>query len=226
MWRRNLADEYVISVVLEGKAGGAKRAIKSASDAEKELQNKTIAANVAFVTQLARMEALTSGLNQTIGGFDKMTGGLERTGVLSKEGAEKMRNFTGALQAMAGPMEIVIALKKLHIAITGVETGATKTSTVAIKAQKFHVRALNAAWAAMPLVAVIIGAILLFKIFQRLEDKFGTFTFMIDKTTAAFDALKDSILATGNAANDFLDNVADVLTGEAIFGGPGGRLID
>jgi len=171
-----MADEYVISVVLEGKAGGAKRAIKSASDAESELQNKTIAANVAFVTQLARMEALTSGLNQTIGGIDKMTGGLERTGVLSKEGAEKMRKFTGALQAMAGPMEVVIALKKLHIAITGVETGATKTSTVAIKAQKFHVRALNAAWAAMPLMFVIIGAILLYKVFQRLEDKFGTFT--------------------------------------------------
>ena len=226
MWRRNLADEYVISVVLEGKAGGAKRAIKSASDAESELQNKTIAANVAFVTQLARMEALTSGLNQTIGGIDKMTGGLERTGVLSKEGAEKMRKFTGALQAMAGPMEVVIALKKLHIAITGVETGATKTSTVAIKAQKFHVRALNAAWAAMPLVAVIVGAILLFKIFQRLEDKFGTFTFMIDKTTAAFNALKESIEETADVANDFLDNVADIITGDFIFGGPGGRLID
>jgi hypothetical protein len=221
-----LADEYVISVVLEGKAGGAKRAIKSASDAESELQNKTIAANVAFVTQLARMEALTSGLNQTIGGIDKMTGGLERTGVLSKEGAEKMRKFTGALQAMAGPMEVVIALKKLHIAITGVETGATKTSTVAIKAQKFHVRALNAAWAAMPLVAVIVGAILLFKIFQRLEDKFGTFTFMIDKTTAAFNALKESIEETADVANDFLDNVADIITGDFIFGGPGGRLID
>ena len=95
MWRLNLADEYVISVVLEGKAGSAKSAIKGAADAEQELQNKTIAANVAFVTQLARMEALTSGLNQTIGGIDKMTGGLERTGVLSKEGAEKMRKFTG-----------------------------------------------------------------------------------------------------------------------------------
>ncbi len=88
-----MADEYVISVVLEGKAGSAKRAIKDASDSERELEGKTLAANVAFVTQLARMEALTSGLNQTIGGIDKMTGGLERTGVLSKDGAEKMRKF-------------------------------------------------------------------------------------------------------------------------------------
>ena len=223
MWRRNLADEYVISVVLEGKAGGAKRAIKGASDAEADLQNKTIAANVAFVTQLARMEALTSGLNQTIGGIDKMTGGLERTGVLSKEGAEKMRKFTGALQAMAGPMEVVIALKKLHIAITGVDTGATKANTKSKVQATFATRALNVALKAMPLIAVVVGAILLFKIFQRLEDKFGTFTFMIDKTTAAFDALKDSILATGNAANDFLENVADVLT---LDFSPIGRLID
>ena len=223
MWRLNLADEYVISVVLEGKAGSAKSAIKGAADAEGELEGEIIAANVAFITQLARMEALTSGLNQTIGGIDKMTGGLERTGVLSKEGAEKMRKFTGALQAMAGPMEVVIALKKLHIAITGVETGATKTSTVAIKAQKFHVRALNAAWAAMPLMFVIIGAILLYKVFQRLEDKFGTFTLLVDKTTAAFDALRDSIQATGDAANDFLENVADVLT---LDFSPIGRLLD
>ena len=223
MWRLNLADEYVISVVLEGKAGSAKQAIKGASDAEQELQNKTIAANVAFVTQLARMEALTSGLNQTIGGIDKMTGGLERTGVLSKEGAEKMRKFTGALQAMAGPMEVVIALKKLHIAITGVDTTATKTNTKAKKMGTFWTRALSAAMYAMPLMLVLVGAILLYKIFQRLEDKFGTFTFMIDKTTEAFDALRNSIEWTGDAANDFLDNIADVLTGDFA---PIGRLLD
>ena len=214
MWRLNLADEYVISVVLEGKAGGAKRAIKGASDAEGELERETLAANVAFVTQLARMEALTSGINQTIGGIDKMTGGLERTGVISKEGAENMRKFTGALQIMAGPMEVAIALKKLHIAVTGVDTGATKASTKVIKAQKFHVRALNAAWAAMPLLMVVVGAILLFKILQKLEEKTGFMTKAIEGLGAAFDKVKDSVEGAGGAINDFMDNVADVLTGD------------
>jgi len=46
---------------------------------------------------------------------------------------------------------------------------------------------------------------------------------LVDKTTAAFDALRDSIQATGDAANDFLDNIADVLTGDFA---PIGRLLD
>ena len=214
MWRLNLADEYVISVVLEGKAGGAKRAIKGASDAEGELQNKTLAANVAFVTQLARMEALTSGINQTIGGIDKMTGGLERTGVISKEGAENMRKFTGALQIMAGPMEVAIALKKLHIAVTGVDTGATKASTKAKVQGTIATRALNAAMYAMPLMLVVIGAILLFKILTRLEEKTKFMTKTIEGLGAAFDKVKDSVEGAGGAINDFMDNVADVLTGD------------
>ena len=218
-----MADEYVISVVLEGKAGSAKRAIKDASDAERELEGKTLAANVAFVTQLARMEALTSGLNQTIGGIDKMTGGLERTGVLSKDGAEKMRKFTGALQALAGPLEVAIALKKLHIAITGVDTGTTKVSTVATKKHAFHVRALNMAYKAMPLMLVIIGAILLHKVLVRLEEKTQFMTIAINKSTEAFNAFKDSVIGAGEAVSDFLDNVADVVTGDFT---PIGRLLD
>ena len=211
-----MADEYVISVVLEGKAGGAKRAIKGASDAEGELQNKTLAANVAFVTQLARMEALTSGINQTIGGIDKMTGGLERTGVLSKEGAENMRKFTGALQVMAGPMEVAIALKKLHIAVTGADTGATKVNTKATKKQWFWTRALNVAQKASlgPLMLVIIGAILLFKVLTRLEEKTKFMTKTIEGLGAAFDALADKVEYAGGAINDFMDNVADVITGD------------
>ena len=218
-----MADEYVISVVLEGKAGSAKSAIKGAADAEQELQNKTLQANVAFVTQLARMEALTSGLNQTIGGIDKMTGGLERTGVLSKEGAEKMRKFTGALQAMAGPMEVAIALKKLHIAITGVDTTTTKASTVATKKHAFHVRALNMAYKAMPLMLIIVGAILLHKVLVRLEEKTQFMTIAINKSTEAFNAFKDSVIGAGEAVNDFLDNIADVVTGDFT---PIGRLLD
>jgi len=218
-----MADEYVISVVLEGKAGGAKRAIKSASDAETELENQTIAANVAFVTQLARMEALTSGLNQTIGGIDKMTGGLERTGVLSKEGAEKMRKFTGALQAIAGPLEVAIALKKLHIAITGVDTSATKASTSAIKKQNIAVRAMSAAWKAVPLMLVIFGAILLYKYLMKLDAETGKVTATINSLKESFDGLKDSIVGAGNAVNDFMDNIVDVATGD--FSSIG-RLID
>jgi len=209
-----LADEYVISVVLEGKAGSAKRAIKSASDAETELQNKTIAANVAFVTQLARMEALTSGLNQTIGGIDKMTGGLERTGVLSKEGAEKMRKFTGALQAIAGPLEVAIALKKLHIAITGVDTTTTKASTTAIKKQNIAVRALSAAYKALPLMLVIFGAILLYKYLMKLDAETGKVTATINSLKESFDGLKDSVVGAGNAVNDFMDNIVDVAMGD------------
>ena len=209
-----MADEYVISVVLEGKAGSAKRAIKSASDAETELENQTIAANVAFVTQLARMEALTSGLNQTIGGIDKMTGGLERTGVLSKEGAEKMRKFTGALQAMAGPMEVAIALKKLHIAITGVDTGATELNDKTKKRLTVTQRALNLATAAWPLMLVVIGAIMLYKILIRLDERFGFVKKSVDMVSEAFDKLTNSVNIAGEAINNYMDNVADVLTGD------------
>ena len=202
-----MADEYVISVVLEGKAGGAKRAIKGASDAESELQNKTLAANVAFVTQLARMEALTSGINQTIGGIDKMTGGLERTGVISKEGAENMRKFTGALQVMAGPMEVAIALKKLHIAVTGADTGATKASTKAKVQGTIATRALNAAMRAMPLILLITGALILFKVLMRLEEKMGWATHTTNKLGDAFGYVADKI----NGAFDALDRLGDAI---------------
>ena len=223
MWRLNLADEYVISVVLEGKAGSAKSAIKGAADAEQELQNKTLQANVAFVTQLARMEALTSGLNQTIGGIDKMTGGLERTGVLSKEGAEKMRKFTGALQAMAGPMEVAIALKKLHIAITGVDTGATELNDKTKKKLTITQRALNAAQSAMPLMLLIVGALLLFKVLVRLEEKMGWATWSAEKLGDAFRAVAEYIKEATDAVDGFTDAIGDRVVGPAQARG---RLID
>ena len=145
------------------------------------------------------------------------------TGVLSKEGAEKMRKFTGALQAMAGPMEVAIALKKLHIAITGVDTTTTKASTVATKKHAFHVRALNMAYKAMPLMLIIVGAILLHKVLVRLEEKTQFMTIAINKSTEAFNAFKDSVIGAGEAVSDFLDNVADVVTGDFT---PIGRLLD
>ena len=210
-----MADEYVINVVLEGDSGSLTRETNRGADSQKRLEEETQKANIAFLAQVARYQAMTAALNQTIGGIDKMTGGLERTGVLSKEGAEKMRKFTGALLAMAGPMEVAIALKKLHIAITGVDTGATELNDKTKKKLTITQRALNAAQSAMPLMLLIVGALLLFKVLVRLEEKMGWATWSAEKLGDAFRAVAEYIKEATDAVDGFTDAIGDRFVGPA-----------
>ena len=49
-----MADEYVISVVLEGKSGSLTSATNKGADAQKNLKGATQAANIEFLAQVAR----------------------------------------------------------------------------------------------------------------------------------------------------------------------------
>ena len=102
-----MADEYVISVVLEGKAGSLTSATKEGTDAQKRLKDSTQAANIEFLAQVARYQAMTAALTQTIGGLNKLAGGLEAIGF--EKAAEGTRKFTKLLELFAGPAEIYLA---------------------------------------------------------------------------------------------------------------------
>ena len=70
---------------------------------------------------------------------------------------------------------------------------------------------------------VIFGAILLYKYLTKLDEKTGKVTATINSLKESFDGLKDSIIGAGNAVNDFMENITDVMTGD--FSSIG-RLID
>ena len=65
-----MADEYVINVVLEGDSGSLTRETNRGADSQKRLEEETQKANIAFLAQVARYQAMTAALNQTVGGLN------------------------------------------------------------------------------------------------------------------------------------------------------------
>ena len=123
-----MAEEYVISVVLEGKAAGLTQSTNKAANAQTKLEQETQRANIAFLAQVARYQAMTAALNQTVGGFNKLAGAFDRLGF--KEQAELIRKGTAVLELFAGPAEIYLAYLTLSIAL-GKRDIKTKTGQTA-----------------------------------------------------------------------------------------------
>ena len=76
-----MADEYVVSVVLEGNSTSLESASNRGAGSQDKLKKSTQEANIAFLAQVARYQAMTAALNQTIGGLNKFAGGLEALGL-------------------------------------------------------------------------------------------------------------------------------------------------
>tara|TARA_R100000234_G_scaffold92363_1_gene60592 strand:- start:507 stop:1175 length:669 start_codon:yes stop_codon:yes gene_type:complete len=190
-----LADEYVVSVVLEGNSTSLESASNRGARSQDKLKKSTQEANIEFLAQVARYQAMTAALNQTVGGFNKLAGAMDRLGF--KEQGEQIRQFTAYLELVAGPAEIYLAYLTLSIALgqkdaltKGKQTAATGTLT---KAQL----GLNAALRVNPyvmLITVVVSLVSAFLIFGK----------GIDNTKTRVELLTDAVKRLREAFEDLL----------------------
>lgn len=179
-----MADEYVVSVVLEGNASSLETATRRGARAQTELEEQTTKANIAFLAQVARYQAMTAALNQTVGGFNKLAGAMDRLGF--KEQGEIIRKFTAYLELIAGPAEIYLAYLTLSIAL-GQKDAQTKdkqaVSTGILTTAQIQ---LNRAMSNNPLMLMVIGLVTVIAMLVVFERETG-------KVTDAIKFLNDEL---------------------------------
>ena len=191
-----MADEYVVSVVLEGNSSSLTRETDRGSDSQKRLEKSTQNANIAFLAQVARYQAMTAALNQTIGGLNKLAGGLEEIGF--EKTAEGTRKFTKLLELVAGPAEIYLAYLTLSIALGQKDIQTKSGQTVATGVLATATAALNAVMALNPFILIAMAIIVLIGALILLEKKFGFITKSVDMLNAALDRMDELVTSLIN----------------------------
>jgi len=219
-----LADEYVISVVLEGNASSLTNATNKGADAQKNLKKNTDSANIAFLAQVARYQAMTAALNQTIGGINKIAGGLEAIGF--ERTAEATRKFTKYLELVAGPAEIYLAYLTLSIAmgmkdakVKGAQTAATTGLTAAIWAN-------TTALLANPLLWIVVAVVALTYALYRMEKRFGVLANTLDALLNPLGLVKDFLEKIQDVMNGIVYGIDDFVDGIGAILNPGGFIMN
>tara|TARA_R100000234_G_scaffold112608_1_gene86399 strand:+ start:578 stop:1240 length:663 start_codon:yes stop_codon:yes gene_type:complete len=212
-----MAEEYVISVVLEGNASSLKKATDEGAKGQGKLKKSTQEANIEFLAQVARYQAMTAALNQTIGGLNKMAGALDKLGF--KEQGEFIRKYTAVLELAAGPAEIYLAYLTLSIAM-GMKDAKTKDAQAGATTKAATAQAgLNAAMKANPLIAIISAIILVIVFFALLEKKFGLVTKMVDGFNNSLESMEDhfmKIVNFGKGVISVLGTIGSLTTGRGM----------
>ena len=207
-----MAEEYVISGVLEGNSSSMTNATNKATKGQKQVKAATQEANIAFLAQVARYQAMTAALNQTIGGFNKLAGALDKLGW--KEGAEGLRKFTAVLELFAGPAEIYLAYLTLSIALGMKDAKAKEAQAAATTKAATAQTGLNAAMKANPLIAIISAIILVIVFFALLEKKFGLVTKIVDGFNNSLESMEDhfmKIVNLGRGVISVFEKVGNVM---------------
>ena len=195
-----MADEYVISVVLEGNASSLTGASDKGAQSQKNLEKSTTATNVALLTQLARYQAMTAALNQTIGGINKIATGLEAAGF--EDSANFIRKNVKFLEGMAGVLELVVVGMTLYTLRQAAAATATTASTAAntgFIASLYGIGAgFTAALGPIGIFLVVLGALV--GVAYLLESRLQLGTKIIEGITGSLEKLQDLI-------NGILDTV-------------------
>ena len=217
-----MADEYVISVVLEGNATSLTNATNQVAKAQGNLKKNTDSANIAFLAQVARYQAMTAALNQTIGGLNKLAGGLEAIGLKGTFGADGLRKFTKILELFAGPAEIYlayltfsIAMGKKDVAVKGAQTAATAGFTAAIKAN-------TKALLLHPLFFIVAMIVILLATLYSLEKRFGNLGRALNTLLHPLELVKDFLEGIQDFMNGIVYGVDDFVDGLGALLNPGG----
>ena len=197
-----MADEYVISVVLEGNASSLSSATEKASNSQKDLKTNTDSANISFLAQVARYQAMTAALNQTIGGLNKFAGGLEAIGM--EKTAEATRKFTKLLELVAGPAEIYLAYMTLTIAMGKKDVKTKGAQTAATGVLATATAALNAVMAMNPFILIAVAIVVVVLALVALEKKFGIITKGVDMLNEGLFALEELLLKIVKAAKGLI----------------------
>ena len=195
-----MADEYVISVVLEGNATSLSNATNKGADAQRNLKKNTDSANIAFLAQVARYQAMTAALNQTIGGLNKLAGGLEAIGF--EKQAEMTRQFTKYLELVAGPAEIYLAYLTLSIAMGQKDIATKAGQKAATDGLTKSTTGLNAAMAANPMVLIALSIVAVVAMLYILERETGKVTAVIEGLNKALRDLIETFTSLGGLLDD------------------------
>ena len=185
-----MAEEYVISVVLEGNASSLSSATDKASKGQKKLKTSTADANIAMLAQLARFQAMPAAMNQTVGGLNKMTGALEAAGA-PKALTNTMRNLTKLMEFIIGPMEIYLAYKTLSIALHYGDAKAKTTDAAATGVLTAATAKLNLVMKMNPFLLVAMAIIAVVAVLFILEKKLGIITKSIDMLNEALQKMDE-----------------------------------
>ncbi len=221
-----MADEYVISVVLEGNASSLSNATDKGTQGQKNLEKSTTATNVALLTQLARYQAMTAALNQTIGGINKIATGLEAAGF--EDSAEFIRKNVKFLEGMAGVLELVVVgmtLYTLRQASAAVATTASTAANTGFIASLYGIGAgFTAALGPIGIFLVVLGALIGLAVI--LETRLQLGTKIIEGITGSLENLQDiinGILDSAGAAPQVLNPLSEALE---LIVSPVGFLLD
>ena len=212
-----MADEYVINVVLEGDSGSLTRETNRGADSQKRLEEETQKANIAFLAQVARYQAMTAALNQTIGGLNKFAGGLEAIGF--EKTAEATRKLTKGLELIAGPAEIYLAYQTLQIALAQKDVaskGAQTTATGILTAAQMK---LNAVMAMNPFILIAVAIVVLVVALVALEKKFGLVTKIVDGFNNSLESMEDhfmKIVNLGKGVASVMGKIGNIASGRGM----------
>ena len=208
-----MATVQEVQVVMDADPSGLEDGMNRASDATDEFSQSQAEASLATMEQLARQEAMVSSLNQVIGGYGKMGAAAQKLGIINEEQFKQFEKSRAALELIAGPMEIMIALKKLNIAMTKAETTATVTQDGATKSATASTWGFNSALLANPLVLLVVAIIAIIAALVHLEKKFKFVTQTVEIMTEAFKTLFDVVFGGVRTFTDLggaMDAIGDI----------------
>ena len=214
-----MATVQELNVVMDADPSGLENGMNRASDATDEFTQSQAEASLATMEQLARQEAMVSSLNQVIGGYSKMGGAAQKLGIINEEQFKQFEKSRAALELLAGPMEIMIALKKLNIAMTNAETTATVAGDGAKKSATASTWGLNTALYANPMVLLVVAIIAVIGALYYLEKRFKFVTQSVEIIGDAFKDLFDMIsggvkvFTDLGGAMDAVGDIGDKITG-------------
>ena len=187
------------------RAEGAKEAQKKLTKSIEEGGNATTKANVQTITNLALMEAATSGLNQGISAQYKSIDAKLAAGKITEEEAEKQRKawkererHTARLETAIAVMRLLTVAKALGTAVTNALTASTNANTVAVQSN-------TRAMLANPWVRIVIIAALLAMAIVKLNKELGLFGNQFDWLEKKTKGLNDSLMGFLNLVEDLVN---------------------
>ena len=207
-----------LMVVLDADPSGLEEGMNKASDATDDFTQSQGEASLATMEQLARQEAMVSSLNQVTGGYGKMVGAAQKLGLVNEAQFEALEKSRAAMELIAGPMEIFIALKKLSVAMETADTSAKGANVAATNTATASTWGFNTALLANPIVLIVVAIIALVLVLVALEKKFGIVTMAVDGLTAYFKMWLDVLEKVQSSISGMVNSLDSV--GDAIMDNP------
>ena len=189
----------------------------------------TVESNVANLSKLAAMEALTSGLNQLISAQYKRIDADLAAGKISQEEAEQRRKAIKQQEKYTGLLESVIAIARLatvgqmiYNAAVSRGTVATNANTVALNANRTAML-LNPWTAIAVLLVAIIGYVgIMSGEFKKLTDITKPLVHIMELLSDKLNAVFDAINNLQRMAHEFSFDGLNKRLNDSVLGEGGG----